>query len=465
MKAQVIMTEGPIWKKMILFAFPIFLGQLFQQLYNTADSLIVGNFLGSQALAAVSSSGNLIFLMIGFFNGMSMGAGVVISRLFGAGLKEEMTDTIYTTVALAFVIGLVLTALGTYLSPILLEWMQTPSEVLAQSNLYFSIYFLGSLGLVLYNFLSGIMRAVGDSTTPLYFLILSSLLNIVLDIVFITRLDMDVDGAAYATIISQFVSAFLSLLVMLRKNVAYHISLLKIRFYKGCMTEIIRYGVPTGIQNSIISIANVVVQSNINAFGAMAMAGCGAYSKVEGFAFLPIMSFNMAISTFVSSNIGANKLKRAYDGAKFGIWCSVICAQAIGMLMLLNARPVIALFDPNPDVISFGAERIWCNCWFYFLLAYSHAVASVLRGGGKPTIPMYVMLICWCALRIGFLMVTGYLFHNIWFVYWVYPLTWGASSILFFFFFRSRSWLYDKRFIQQEKIMAEDTQEETEQTI
>lgn len=435
------MTEGSIWKKMLLFAFPIFLGQLFQQLYNTADSLIVGNFLGSQALAAVSSSGNLIFLMIGFFNGMSMGAGVVISRLFGAKLYEKMQETIYTTVALAFLIGAILTALGPALSPLLLEWMQTPSEVMEQSNLYFSIYFLGSMGLILYNFLSGIMRAVGDSTTPLYFLILSSLLNVGLDILFIARFHMGVDGAAYATIIAQFISAFLSLLVMFRKNVSYHIDFLRIRFYKGCMSEILRYGFPTGVQNSIISIANVVVQSNINAFGAMAMAGCGAYSKIEGFAFLPIMSFNMAISTFVSQNIGANQIQRTYDGAKFGILCSVICAQLIGIVMILSARGVIALFDPNPEVIAFGADRIYCNCWFYFLLAYSHAVASVLRGGGKPTIPMYVMLISWCALRIGFLMVTGTLFHNIWFVYWVYPLTWGVSSICFWYFFRSRSWL------------------------
>lgn len=442
-KSQIIMTEGSIWKKMLLFAFPIFLGQLFQQLYNTADSLIVGNFLGSQALAAVSSSGNLIFLMIGFFNGMSMGASVVISRLFGAQIYEKMQETIYTTVALAFLIGAILTALGPMLSPILLAWMQTPSEVMAQSNLYFSIYFLGSLGLILYNFLSGIMRAVGDSTTPLYFLILSSLLNVALDIVFITRFHMGVEGAAYATIIAQFISAFLSLLVMFRKNASYHIDLLRIRFYKGCMSEILRYGFPTGIQNSIISIANVVVQSNINAFGAMAMAGCGAYSKIEGFAFLPIMSFNMAISTFVSQNIGANHIQRTYDGAKFGILCSVLCAQIIGIMMIFSARWVISLFDPNPEVITFGAERIYCNCWFYFLLAYSHAVASVLRGGGKPTIPMYIMLICWCALRIGFLMITGAFFQNIWFVYWVYPLTWSASSICFWYYFRSKSWLIE----------------------
>lgn len=454
-KSQVVMIEGAIWKKMLLFALPIFLGQLFQQLYNTADSLIVGNFLGSHALAAVSSSGNLIFLMIGFFNGMSLGAGVVISRLYGARLYERMQETIYTTVALSIGIGIALTALGTWLSPLLLAWMQTPAEVLAESNLYFSIYFAGSLGLILYNFLSGIMRAVGDSTTPLYFLIISSVLNVVLDIVFITRFGMGVDGAAYATIIAQFVSAFLSLLVMLRKNVPYHIRLLKIRFYKGCMGEILTYGLPTGVQNSIISIANVVVQSNINAFGPMAMAGCGAYSKVEGFAFLPILSFNMAISTFVSQNIGANQFERADAGAKFGILCSVVCAELIGLLMVLGARPIIALFDSNPAVVGFGADRIFCNAWFYFLLAYSHAVAAVLRGGGKPVVPMYVMLACWCGLRIGFLMVTGALFHNIWFVYWVYPLTWAASSVCFFFSFRSKTWLYDQNFARYEE--AEET--------
>ncbi len=220
-KSQIVMSEGSIWKNMLLFTMPIFIGQLFQQFYNTADSLIVGNYLGSKALAAVSSSGNLIFLMVGFFNGMSLGAGVVISKLFGAKDERRMKQMIYTTIALSFLIGIVLTILGRWLSPLLLVWMQTPSDVMEQTNLYFSIYFLGSLGLILYNFLSGIMRAVGDSTTPLYFLILSSLLNIALDLFFILVWKMGVDGAAWATILAQFVSAFLLLIWMQKKGASY----------------------------------------------------------------------------------------------------------------------------------------------------------------------------------------------------------------------------------------------------
>lgn len=444
---NVLMDEGPIGKKMLLFTIPIFGGQLFQQLYNTADSLIVGNCLGSSALAAVSSSGNLIFLMVGFFNGMSMGAGVVISHLFGAKKEKEMKQTIYSTITLAIFLGLLLTVFAPWLSPILLRWMKTPQEVMPESNLYFSIYFLGSLGLVLYNFLSGIMRAVGDSTTPLYFLILSSLLNVFLDFLLISQFKMGVDGAAYATIISQFISALLSLLMMLRKGQVYSIEFKKIRLYQGCLAEILRYGFPTGIQNSIISLANVVVQSNINEFGAMAMAGCGAYSKLEGFAFLPIMSFNMAISTFVSQNIGAKKLDRAYKGAKFGIMGSVVCAEIVGLLFILFARPLIGLFDSNLEVIRFGTERIYCNCIFYFLLAFSHAVAAVLRGGGSPVVPMYIMLIFWCGLRIAFLIVTNHYFHTIQFVYWVYPLTWLSSSLVFLYYFLSKRCLQLKKTI------------------
>lgn len=378
-KSQIVMSEGSIWKNMLLFTMPIFIGQLFQQFYNTADSLIVGNYLGSKALAAVSSSGNLIFLMVGFFNGMSLGAGVVISKLFGAKDERRMKQMIYTTIALSFLIGIVLTILGRWLSPLLLVWMQTPSDVMEQSNLYFSIYFLGSLGLILYNFLSGIMRAVGDSTTPLYFLILSSLLNIALDLFFILVWKMGVDGAAWATILAQFVSAFLLLIWMQKKGASYSIELKKIRFYPGCLKEILVYGLPTGVQNSIISFANVIVQSNINAFGAMAMAGCGAYSKLEGFAFLPIMSFNMALSTFVSQNIGANQLSRCKKGANFGILCSMLSAEIVGLLFMLFARELIGLFDSNKEVIEFGAQRAWCNCGFYFLLAYSHARGDLAR--------------------------------------------------------------------------------------
>ena len=293
------MTSGSIPKQMIFFALPILLGNLFQQLYNTVDSLIVGNFLGSQALAAVSSSGNIIFLMIGFFNGVAIGAGVVISRYFGAREIERMQNAIHTTVAFGLIVSFIMTLVGIFFTPTLLRWMGTPESVMAASVTYFKIYFLGSFGSIMYNFFVGILQAVGDSKHSLYYLIVSSIVNIVLDLFFIAVLKMGVGSAAAATIISQYISAGLCLYLLLTTTGTHRIIPSKIKIHKEYLGEILKYGLPSGFQNSIIGLANVVVQSNINSFGDMAMAGCGAYSKIEGFAFLPITSFTMALTTFV----------------------------------------------------------------------------------------------------------------------------------------------------------------------
>ncbi len=435
------MTKGSIPRQMILFAIPIFFGQLFQQLYNTVDSLIVGNFLGSHALAAVSSSGNLIQLMVGFFNGVAMGASVVISRCYGAGDSEKLSHSIHSTVALGLLISVVLTILGVWASPVLLRWMGTPQEVFPLSQAYFSIFFAGVSGMVLYNLFSGIMRALGDSRRPLYFLIISSLTNVVLDLVFIAVFGWGVEGAATATILSQFLSAVLAFVYLVRASGPEHLEIRKVRFSGDMTKEIIRYGLPTGVQNSIISLANVVVQSNINAFGPEAMAGMGAYSKLEGFAFLPMMSFNMAISTFVGQNIGAEEYERTLQGARFGIIGSMLMTELVGVVFFLFSTQFIALFDSSPEVIAYGALRARGNALFYFLLAYSHAVSAVMRGGGKPAVLMYVMLVFWCVVRIGFLMLTAP-FHNIQCLVWVYPLTWALSSAFFVWYYQKKTWLY-----------------------
>lgn len=304
------MTSGSIPKQMVFFALPILLGNLFQQLYNTVDSLIVGNFLGSQALAAVSSSGNIIFLMIGFFNGVAIGAGVVISRYFGAREIERMQNAIHTTVAFGLIVSFIMTLIGVFFTPTLLRWMGTPDSVMAASVTYFKIYFLGSFGSIMYNFFVGILQAVGDSKHSLYYLIVSSVVNVVLDLFFIAVLKMGVGSAALATIISQYISAGLCLNLLLTTKGTHRIVPSKVKIHKELLGEILKYGLPSGFQNSIIGLANVVVQSNINSFGDMAMAGCGAYSKIEGFAFLPITSFTMALTTFVGQNLGARQYDR-----------------------------------------------------------------------------------------------------------------------------------------------------------
>lgn len=426
------MTEGTIWKKIVFFALPLLIGNLFQQLYNTADALIVGNFLGSNALAAVSSAGNIIFFLVSFFAGLSMGAGVVIGHNIGARDKDKIRISVHTTVAMGLIIGLILTVLGIGTTPLLLRAIGTPAEVMPQSLLYFRIYYAGSVGFVLYNHLTGILRAAGDSRHPLYYLVFSSVTNVILDLFFIRVLGMGVDGAALATIISQFLSALLCLTHLMHVQADYRVILQKIRLHIPTMKTIIRIGVPTGIQNSVIGLANIVVQSHINYFGNMAMAGSGAYTKIEGFAFLPITSFNMATTTFVAQNLGAGQPDRAKQGARFGIIAPVLLAELVGIVIYISAPHLIALFDATPEVIAFGMARARVCTLFYCLLAYAHAMAAILRGAGKSMTPMVVMLTFWCIGRVSLLEITARtLGRNIMYVNSVYPITWGLSCIAF----------------------------------
>lgn len=440
--SSTLMTEGTIWKKIIAFAIPLFLGNLFQQLYNTADSLIVGNFLGSNALAAVSSSGNLIFLLVGFFNGIAVGAGVVIARYYGGGQLREVQKAIHTTIAFGLAAGSLLTLLGVVLAPVILVWMGTPADVLPESTVYFRTYFAGSLAFVMYNIFVGILQSVGDSRHPLYYLIISSLINVVLDLIFVGVFHFGVGSAALATIISQFVSALLCLLQLMRSPDEYRVSLKKVRFDYVMLRQIINNGLPTGFQNSVISLANVVVQSNINRFGKMAMAGCGAYSKIEGFGFLPITCFAMALTTFVSQNLGAKQYDRAKKGARFGILCSITTAELVGVFIYFFSPVLIAAFNNDPAVIANGTAQARTVTLFYFLLAFSHCIAGILRGSGKSTVPMLVMLVCWCIIRVTYITLTVRLIPDIRVVFWAYPLTWCLSSIVFLLYFLKGNWVY-----------------------
>jgi putative MATE family efflux protein len=309
------MTQGSIWKLMVRFAIPIFLGNLFQQFYNVADTFIVGNVLGTEAMAAVGSSGNLIFMLIGFFQGVFVGAGVVVSRFWGARDHENVSIAVHTSVAFAIVAGLVLTLIGVLLTPTILDWMHTPADVLPNSIEYFRVYFGGVIFAVLYNAVNGIFQAVGDSRHPLYFLIISAMLNVALDLLFVGVLGMGVGGAAFATVISQAVSAFLGLRKLMKATESYRLIPRKIRFNGRMLQKVLYIGIPSGLQNAVIALANVVVQTNINDFGALAQAGCGAYSKIEGFGFLPITSFTLALTTFIGQNLGAQEYERAKKGA------------------------------------------------------------------------------------------------------------------------------------------------------
>ena len=436
------MTEGPIGSQLARFALPLFIGNLFQQLYNTADALIVGNLIGSQALAAVSATGTLVFLLVSFFGGIAAGAGVVVSRYFGAREPDKVQRAIHTVLAFDLTSGAILTVLGTTLTPWLLRLMGTPEDVMARSVLYIRIFFAGSLGLVLYNSCRGIMQALGDSRHPLYYLIFSSMLNVVLDVLFIAVFRMDVDGAALATILSQFVSVFLCLRRLMRGDEETRVSLRKIGYDWEMIKLIVRYGLPSGLQNSVIALANVVVQANINAFGTMAVAGNGAYAKIEGFAFLPITAFTIALTTFVGQNLGGREYERAKKGARFGVLSAVLLAELIGVLIYWGAPWLIYAFTQEPEAIAYGVMKARTCALFYCLLAASHGLSAVLRGAGKAVIPMVSMLAFWCVVRVTILHFAVPAYQSIAVVNWVYPITWALSTVFLCVYYIKADWLH-----------------------
>ena len=435
-KSSYLMTEGTVWKRIIRFAVPVFIGQLFQQLYNTVDSLIVGKLIGTSALAAVTATGSIIYLIVGFFMGFSMGAGVVIARDIGAGDARAVSRSVHTTVAMGLVATVAMTLLGVFFTPTVLRWMDTPADVFPEAQLYLRVFFLGSVGLVFYNLLVGILQASGDSKHPLYYLIFSSCLNAVLDFCFIRFFGMGVEGAALATIIGQFVSALLVLRRLLKTDEVIRFEPKKIRFDRGKLVQIIQIGLPTALQACVIDLANMMIQSYINSFGKTAMAGIGASTKLEGFIFLPVNAFSMALSTFVAQNLGANKKDRMREGIRFGLITAVVVVFSVSVLNYLFSPTLVGLFNSEPEVIAYGTLRSRICSFFFCLCGFSHVASAVMRGLGKPVVPTLVMLFCWCAVRVITLMTIGQVYHEILLVIWIYPITWALSSIFYVFFLR-----------------------------
>ena len=437
------LTEGSIWKAMLLFALPVFIGNVFQQFYNAFDSWCVGNFIGENALAAVSSSGSLIWMMTSFFNGMAMGAGVVIARYFGAKDYDSMKKSIHTAIAFGFITGVVMTVIGIGFTPTILRWMGTPEEVFPHSVSYFRWYFAGAIFIVMYNIFVGILHAVGDSKHPLYYLIVSTIINIALDLLFVAVLGYGVGSAAIATTVSQGISAILCCIHLLRIDAPYRISLKAIRFGGKSLKDIIRFGLPSAVQNSVISIANVVVQANINSFGKSAMAGCGAYAKLEGFTFLPIICFTQALSTFVGQNLDAHQHERTKKGVAFGLICCCIMAECIGLFSYLFAPELIGIFINTPDSIAYGTQHMQVIAPFFCLAAFSHCIAAIMRGAGKPTVPMFTMLACWCLFRVAYISVAVKLVNQLTTVSFAYPITWILSSVVFLIYYLKADWIHN----------------------
>lgn len=436
------LIQGSIARSILSFALPLFLGQLLQQLYNLADAWVLGNFAANEAFAAVSSGGNLTFLIIGFFNGIAVGGGVVISRYYGAGDTENVVRAIHTNFLFGIIASVLSTAAGLLLVPQLLVMMNTPDTVLPYSLLYFRIYFGGVFTVILYNICMAIMQSLGDSLHPLYYLMVSSALNMALDLLFVAVFQWGVAGAAAATVITQGFSFLLCLWRMCRVKDNTRLDFHKLRLYPGILSQVLRQGLPTGVQNAVISVGNLVIQSNINSFGQYAMSGHGAYVKIEGLVFLPIMSMSMALPTFISQNLGARQYSRAKKGAVFGILSGVAVAELIGVLFLFLAPPALRFFVDEPEAIPFGAIHARVVAPFFCLLAFTYCAGGVLRGCGKSFVPMATMLAFWCCVRVAYVTVAIRAFPVFQTISWAYPLTWSLSSIVLLIFLLRSDWTH-----------------------
>ena len=441
------MTEGNIAKQLFFFSIPLILGNLLQQLYNTADSIVVGNFVGSNALAAVGSGTVLINLIIAFSQGTAVGAGVVIAQYIGAKHKEKLSEAVHTSVAIALIIGAALSLFGVLFSKTLLIWMKTPKEVLSESVVYLRIYFAGLIFNVIYNMAAGIMNAAGNSKRSLRYLAYASVTNIILDLLFVGLLKMGIMGAALATDISQLLSGVLSMLFLMRVNEDYKVTLKKIKLHKESAKKIIRVGLPTGLQNTVISISNVLVQSGINGFGATAMAGFGAYLKVDGFNILPVLSFSMAATTFVGQNYGAGKIDRVKKGMWITLGMVTLYTIVTGTLLLTFSHQIIRLFSADTAVIAYGADAMKYFCPFYFVLGILNCLAGTVRGTGKTMPPMIIMLISMCIFRIFWIQLALPRIGTIEGIYMLYPVSWAIGAAMMVLYTIWGKWIDPKKLI------------------
>ncbi len=425
-----LMTSGSIWKTILIFSIPLIIGNLLQQTYNTIDSMIVGNFVGSSALAAVGSSTALINLLISFAQGIAVGSGIIVAQSLGSNARKDVRISIHTSMALALVLGLVISIMGYVFAPWLLEKMQTPIEVMPESIEYLRVFSLGLIFNVIYNMEAGILNAMGNSKRSLLYLSIASFTNVVLDFIFIKYLGMGVRGAAIATNISQFISALLALLFLLRVHEIYKVSLKKIKIHKNMALRIIKVGIPTAIQGTVISLSNVIMQSSVNVFGAMPMAGFGAFIKIDGFNILPVLSLSLAITTFAGQNYGAGKIDRVKKGMWTTLFMTIIYTIISGTMLYNFAPKVIALFTKEPDVIAAGVLATKFFCPFYFLLAIMHSLAGTVRGTGRTVPPMLIMILSLCVFRILAAKFVIPYYNTIENVYLLYPISWTIGAIL-----------------------------------
>ena len=436
-KRDVDMTEGSIIRHLLMFALPLLVGNIFQQLYNTVDTWVVGNYVSNEAFSAVGTVGPVINMLIGFFSGLASGAGVVISQYYGAKKYEDVQRTVHTSILMTLIMGVAFTFIGIAMTPFMLQFMKTPADVLPESTAYLTIYFAGVIGLMLYNMGAGFLRAVGDSQRPFYFLVVSAVINTVLDLVFVLVFDMGVEGVALATVIAQCTSAMLVMLTLIRTDSCVHFSFRALHIHADMMKKIIRVGIPAAVQMAITSFSNVFVQSYINYFGTDCMAGWTAYSKIDQLIFLPMQSLALASTTFVGQNLGHNQPKRARRGADTALILAFLSTAVVMIPVIVFSDNMVAFFNDKLEVVEYGSLFLSRITPFYILCCVNQVYSGALRGAGNSRAPMVIMLCSFVVFRQLYLYImANFISNTILPIAMGYPAGWLLCSALTFIYYK-----------------------------
>lgn len=438
---NVALTEGTIWKQLLIFALPLMLSNFLQQLYNTGDLLIVGRFIGTQAQAAVGATGSLANMLIGFFIGLSTGCAVVVAQMYGAEDEDGLYRMVHSSMSIALVSGVVLSVAGFFLSTPLLRLMNTPEDILVDASTYLRIFFAGSIPSLFYNMGAGILRSVGDSKRPFYFLAVSSITNILLDLLFIAVFDWGVTGAAWATVISQIVAAVLVMISLSKTDESYRLYLRDIAFHGPVGKRALKIGVPAGVQSVLISGSNVIIQTAVNGFGTLAVAGYAAAGRIDGFVWVTINAVALAAMTFEGQNIGAGKLERAKRGLRQATILVVIMSGGLGAFFLIFAGPLAALFNPDPAVTYYIRRVMLYILSIYWLFGINEVIGGALRGVGRSMVPMLVTLTCMSGFRVFWVYVILPLNRTFDFMLLAYPLSYVLTIIVYLIYMKMVDWL------------------------
>lgn len=434
-------TEGVIWKQILAFFFPILIGTFFQQLYNTVDTIIVGQYVGKQALAAVGTTGTLINLLVGFFVGLSSGATVVISQFFGAGDGKNVSKAVHTAIALALAGGVLLTVAGLLTSRVSLELLGVPEEIMDGALTYINIYYAGVIACLIYNVGTGILRAIGDSKMPLYVLIVCCLVNIVLDLLFVVAFHWDVLGVALATVLSQVVSAVLIMIRLLFTRESYRVELRHIRFHREVLKNVVRIGLPSGAQSVLYSVSNLLIQASINSFGTDAIAAWAAIGKIDGFIWMVMSAFGISITTFAGQNFGAGKYDRVKKGTRTCLLMALGSTIFLSVIVFFFGGSLLHFFTADETVIAIGQDFFHVLAPSYFTYVFIEIFSGTIRGAGEALQPMLITCFGVCGLRILWVVLAVPLYPTMQMVAMNYPVTWVVTALVFIVYYLRMKWL------------------------